>query len=72
MKYKIYYRIKRKKSLANSIKMEFNLEAEDYLKAVDKLTRSITDYEPDVEVIIIQAFCEVYNNNETVVLPEDL
>lgn len=72
MKYKIYYRIKRKGSMANSIKMEINLEAESFGTACDNLRSTINEAEPNAEVLIVQGFEEVFNTEEKIVLPEDL
>ncbi len=72
MKYKIYYQVKRKGSLANSIKMEINLEADSFDNACDNLRSTISEAEPNAEVLIVQGFEEVFNAEEKIVLPEDL
>lgn len=72
MKYKIYYRVQRKNSMANTIKMEINIDAVSLQHAIDTVQSTIQEAEPEAKVIIVQCFEEVYNNNETIVLPEDM
>jgi hypothetical protein len=58
--------------MANTIKMEINIDAVSLQHAIDTVQSTIREAEPEAKVIIVQCFEEVYNNNETIVLPEDM
>lgn len=58
--------------MANTIKMEINIDAVSLQHAIDTVQSTIQEAEPEAKVIIVQCFEEVYNNNETIVLPEDM